>query len=354
MSHYTKERNIITIDLNGVNGVYRLNINTGEYLGLKGKPVKTISHRGEIYRLFPHYRGDGSTNLTYVLYGMFDRCSQTSQFLDYLAALQGADRLDALGVGALDLYNDEYAYINEHIKPFTKYMELIKEENKPFRFSEFESWLEYAEAKKKYGALLDQVSPQIFKDIERYIPDHTDEELSVALYYCVRGKMHEYHRGSLDKLRDYIRTCRAMEKKPEKVNNFMREYCETKKLYELRKTEFDNKAIASNYQKQSEAWQFEYNGFIIQIPTCGQDLVTEGELMHHCVGGYVSDIINGTCFICFVRKKENPNVPYITCQVHTNGKIGQYFLAYDKHISSAEDKDFYDAYQEHLKKVWKK
>lgn len=354
MSNYTKDRNIITIDLNGVNGVYRLNINTGEYLGLKGKPVKTISHRGEIYRLFPYFRNEGATNLTYVLYRMFDRCTQTSQFLDYITALQGADRLDALGVEALGLYDDEYAYINEHIKPFTKYMEFLKEENKPFRFSEFEGWFDYEEAKKKYGALLDQTSPEIFKDIKRYVPDYTDEELGVALYYCVRGKMHEYHRGSLEKLREYFQLCRAMKKKPEKVNNFMREYCETKKLYELRKTEFDNERIAQNYQSQADAWKFEFGNHTILIPSCGQDLVTEGELMHHCVGGYVSNIINGTCYICFVRNKKNPKEPYITCQVHRNGEIGQYYLAYDNRISSDEDKAFYQAFQEHLNKVWKK
>jgi hypothetical protein len=76
--------------------------------------------------------------------------------------------------------------------------------------------------------------------------------------------------------------------------------------------------------------------------------------MHHCVGGYVNDIIENRCYICFVRKKETPEVPYITCQVYPNGEIGQYYLAYDRWISSAEDREFKSAFQNYLNEVWNK
>jgi hypothetical protein len=143
-----------------------------------------------------------------------------------------------------------------------------------------------------------------------------------------------------------------MEKTPNRQNNFMREYLETKNEYELRKTEFDNKKMALNYAKYGKAWEFEYGNFKIVIPTTAQDIVTEGSRMHHCVGTYVNRVLNGDTYICFVRHKDTPDECYITCQVRTDGTIGQYFLAYDRYINTDEDKAFYNAFAEHLKKVW--
>jgi hypothetical protein len=54
----------------------------------------------------------------------------------------------------------------------------------------------------------------------------------------------------------------------------------------------------------------------------------------------------------FVRHKANLTAPYITAQVKLNGELGQYFLAYDRYISSVEDQEFKDAFQEHLKANW--
>jgi hypothetical protein len=54
----------------------------------------------------------------------------------------------------------------------------------------------------------------------------------------------------------------------------------------------------------------------------------------------------------FVRNKENLTIPYITAQVKLDGEIGQYYLAYDRYISSVEDQEFKDAFQEHLKTNW--
>jgi hypothetical protein len=164
--------------------------------------------------------------------------------------------------------------------------------------------------------------------------------------------MWEYHNGYIGTLIQYIEWCRLMEQKPQKVNNFMREYCETKKTYELRKKEFDDKKMALSYTKHSKAWEFEFGDFAVFIPTCGQDIVDEGRNMHHCVGSYVDRVVSGSTYICFIRRKDTPNECYITCQVYTDGSIGQYFLAYDRYIRTNEDRDFKTAFQNHLREVW--
>lgn len=350
MSTYTKEKNFIVITLDNTNGSYRLDINTGTLYGLKGSPIKTCPRRSEVYSLFPYYSCDGGNNLECVIHYMIYNHSNTSAYAHFASAMQGADKVDALGFPPLSLSYEKYEYLGNNIKALSAW---LKENGMDeFSYRSFRCWCEYEKAKKNLGAVVDLLTPDMYYAITQACPDLTPEEIGVCAYYLGRGKYWEYHNHSITSLIRYIEVCRVMEKAPQKVNNFMREYCETKQEYELRKTEFDNKKMALNYAKHSKAWEFEYGDFKIIIPTTAQDIVTEGSQMHHCVGSYVDTVVNGNTYICFVRHKNTPNECYITCEVHTDGNIGQYFLAYDRYISTDRDKEFYKAFQEHLKAVW--
>lgn len=350
MSTYKKEKNLIIITLDNSNGSYRLDINTGIFYGIKGSPVKTCPRRREIYSLLYYYRDEAGGNLNYVIRNMLDTYSNTSAYIRYISAMQSADKVDALGFPRLGLRNEQYVYLAENIKALSLW---VKDHDKSeFNYRDFHHWCEYEKAKKNLGAVADLLTPDMYYALTQVRPALSIEEIGVCAYYLGRGKYWEYHRGCISSLIEYIEWCRLMEKTPQKVNNFMREYCETKQEYNLRKAEFDDKKMARNYVKHSKAWEFEYGDFKIVIPTTAQDIVTEGSRMHHCVGSYVDSVINGNTYICFVRRKDIPDACYITCQVHTNGKIGQYFLAYDRYISTEEDKAFYKAFQEHLNTVW--
>ena len=74
--------------------------------------------------------------------------------------------------------------------------------------------------------------------------------------------------------------------------------------------------------------------------------------MHHCVGSYVNRVVENDCYIVFIRHKDTPDKCYLTCQVYTNGEIGQYYLAYDRRISTAEDRAFKEAFATHLATHW--
>ena len=348
MSTYRKERNIIIITLDNTSGDYRLDINTGILYGIKGNPVKVCPRKSEVRELFPYYRSERGNNLEYLLHKMISNCTKTSEYVHYVPSLLAADKIDALGVGMLGLYDEQYQYVGNNIKALVAYMR----ENTEFSFSSFKAWCEFEKVRNSLGATANLLTPEMYMAIKRGLNNATLDELGVCAYYLGRGKYWEYHDGSITKLVNYIEYCRLMGKEPVKTNNFMREYCETKKGYELRKTEFDNKKMAMNYAKYAKAWEFEYGNYAVSIPTCGQDIVTEGERMHHCVGSYVNRVIENTTYICFIRHKDTPDTPYITCQVHTNGEIGQYFLAYDHYISSDEDVAFKEAFARHLREVW--
>jgi hypothetical protein len=349
MSTYRKDRNNIIITLDGASGDYRLDINSGVFYGVKGTPIKTCPKKGEVSDLFKTY-GEGRTNLSYLLNHMLSSARYTCEYTQYIKAMSGADKLDAIGMDCQCFYTNQYEYISDNFKLFVAWSK--NPENAALSFRDFERWCEFEKVKSSLGSLANQLTPDVYHVIKEEIGNLSAERLGVCIYYLVRGKMWEYDRHSLWRLRNYFEWCDLLEKAPQKVNNFMREYVEVKREYELRKTEFDNKRLAMNYAKHNKAWEFEYGDYVVVIPTCGQDIVDEGVNMHHCVGGYVNRVIEGQTYICFVRHKDTPNECYITCQVRDNGEIGQYFLAYDNYISSEEDVAFKYAFASHLREVW--
>lgn len=349
MSTYTKERNIITIKLDNATGDYRFDLNTGVFYGVKGKPVKTCPRHNDIRYMFQY-----EATKSYLAYALTDTfwSGNTATYKNdiYMRQVSAAEKLDALNIPRLRVSLAYLSYLAENIKLLREWLK--ENDSNAFSFSQFKEHCEFEKARKELGALAEVITPEMFSAIKNYKPLITKEEWDICAYYLIRGKMWEYHDHDVRRLVEYFGLCSAMGKEPQKVNNFMREYIETKNEYELRKTEFDNKRIADNYAERAKAWEFEYDKYKILIPTKGQDLIDEGAKMHHCVGSYVKSIINNDCYICFVRRKDNPDVPYITCQVLLDGEINQYYLAYDKRISKEEDIQFRNAFQNHLRSVW--
>jgi hypothetical protein len=352
MATYRKERNFIYFSVEGKSGDYRLDINTGEFLGLRGKPLTSIPSRSEILRSLPAFdwRGEGDTNLLHLIYELINRHCSTAIFSNCAEELKTADRIDSLTNRFFGISYHMMSDLTKEFADFVKWWHTNPTEGEA-TYHDFLVWNKQRKLKAKYGAVLDEMTAEQVNAILQYRNDYTTEELSVCAYYLNRGKLWEYNHRDVSRLSVYIEMCRAMDKKPEKVNNFMREYVETQREYTLRKTEFDNNRMRNNYAGHAKAWEFEYGDFTVVIPTCGQDIVDEGKNMHHCVGSYVDRVIRGETFICFIRKKSAPDECYLTCQV-TKGEIRQYYLAYDRLISSDEDIAFKEAYAEHLKAVW--
>ena len=352
MSNYTKERNIITINLDGVNGNYRLDLTTGNLYGLRGSEVKTYNKRTAFVDLFrPNCE---TSSLAKVLLSMFENCAgKTANFQRYLSAIRGAERMDAINAPTIRFHHmDYYSFIDENFEDFTAFLK-EREGNEAFSFSDFKSYRNYRKATKNLGNLA-QVFTQdmVNRVIDKFGDNLTTKQWDFFAYYLVRGKYYEYHRGNLEYLEEYLEWCRLMNKEPQKVNNFMREYIETKREYEQKKTEYNNIRLRENYAKHAKAFEFTFGEFSVVVPTCGQDIIDEGQNMHHCVGSYVNSVIKNDTYIVFIRKTDTPTECYLTCQVHTDGDIGQYYLAYDKRISEKADKLFYSAFQAHLKAHW--
>ena len=349
MSTYREDCNNIIITLDGASGDYRLDINTGILYGVKGTPIKTCPRKKEVVELFYRLERNRS-NLISVVSRMIDNSDKTAAYVALANVMQAADKIDALGIDNLHLSNEQYLYLANNIKWLQAWRK--EHENEPFCLYAFRVWCDFEKIRNQLGSVANLLTAEMYHELLKHRNDYTLEELSVCAYYLGRGKYWEYHDHNVANLVRYIVICREMGKEPQKVNNFMREYCETLKEYDLRKQEFDDKKMAINYASHSEAWNFEYGDYKVFIPSTAQEIIDEGKNMHHCVGSYVDKVVNNYCYICFIRRKDTPNECYITCQVYANGELGQYFLAYDRLISSDEDRAFKEAFRQHLAQVW--
>jgi hypothetical protein len=239
----TKERNVVSFEVEE-GKVYRLNLATGEFYGLRGRPIARnplghTSHRA--LSAMTEYQ-----NLYRVIRGLFDQGAETHIYCRdrSLNLLSLAERLDAMGVPYLDLYNDDYAVITD-FDMFVKYYRESVAEDKPLTrrwLREFDSYLVNNTAKKEAGKYADLFDEDMLRNISNNGNRHyTEEEWGVLAYYLIRGKMWEFTNGSSAKVREYIEMCQTMGIAMQKENNFPRLFVDTKRTYELKKREFDDR-----------------------------------------------------------------------------------------------------------------
>ena len=66
--------------------------------------------------------------------------------------------------------------------------------------------------------------------------------------------------------------------------------------------------------KKLEKLCLEKNGLLIRPAASAKELIAEGEYLHHCVGGYVDRMANGTLAIMLIRRADDPDTPYYTLE----------------------------------------
>jgi hypothetical protein len=77
-----------------------------------------------------------------------------------------------------------------------------------------------------------------------------------------------------------------------------------------------SKAMKKLYDKYTKKYGFEENGFVVIAPKDTAEIVSEGQMMHHCVGGYADRHADGKLAILFIRRACAIDEPYATVEVH--------------------------------------
>lgn len=378
IKEYYQEKENIYIYSGNNDKYYRININTGEMFGQTGRKLTstkqiTIALERLILKrdCFPLPLALAVSACSLCSNYLYPEEADTKSLSDSLTTFYSVVGKEAEYLKAYQLRNEASNLRN--FAPYTKYFKEIWElVNKKYTNltlnNKFNNWFNemntFVRGCSMFGCSLGDIKKlmpeEYHSSFDRFtaninLTHLSKEEIDAILYYGVKQKIFAPNLRCTDlqySLGKYISYCRDMDKKPVKTASFTREFVETENAWKIFKTVIDKKKFAANYAHHPKYWDFTYGDFIVKIPTCGEDLIKEGQLMHHCVGSYVDAIVKGSTYICFIRRKDNPNKPYITCQiVPQTGAIKQYYLAYDRCISSKEDREFRQAYQNYLYSV---
>ena len=73
--------------------------------------------------------------------------------------------------------------------------------------------------------------------------------------------------------------------------------------------------FAAAMKSISEHPGFERDGMMMVVPASPDDIVAEGQALHHCVGTYVDRVAKRESIILFIRLSDDPDKPFFTVEV---------------------------------------
>ncbi len=84
--------------------------------------------------------------------------------------------------------------------------------------------------------------------------------------------------------------------------------------------------IRKNYRRLRNQYFYEDDDYLIRPARSAEEIVAEGRVLHHCVGGdgYLNKHNTGQSTILFLRSKSAPETPYITIEI-SGTKIWQWY-----------------------------
>ena len=120
--------------------------------------------------------------------------------------------------------------------------------------------------------------------------------------------------------KDYIYLCEMMKYDLSNTivlypNHLKEVHDNTAKLFDEDKVRIYNQCIADSYSELTKQYQFKKHGMLIKVPQTSDDIVAEGQALHHCVNSYVERVAKKQCSILFLREKEQPDKPFYTIEI---------------------------------------
>lgn len=94
-----------------------------------------------------------------------------------------------------------------------------------------------------------------------------------------------------------------------------REEAEMKRLHKLRELEESRRDIL---EKRKRKYNISVDGYIIRVAESGEEILREGKILKHCVGGYAERHLQGATTILFLRRTAEPQVPLYTIEMNNN------------------------------------
>ena len=75
-------------------------------------------------------------------------------------------------------------------------------------------------------------------------------------------------------------------------------------------------AYAERKKELEKRYGYAAEGLMIRVPENREEIVAEGKVLQHCVGGYADRHISGAVTILFLRKESAPDTPFLTVEMN--------------------------------------
>ena len=190
-----------------------------------------------------------------------------------------------------------------------------------------------------------------------------------AMNYLERQRRESYKglkvRDVINQYEDYMDMCKKLKKDTTdemvyRPRELKRRHDEAVAEIALREAEIKAEEYSERYPEAEKVLgeikaKLEYSddSYMIIVPQKISEIVAEGRVLEHCVGKvdrYFDRIAQRETYICFLRKTEEPTVPYYTIEVEPGGTIRQHRGFDDKEPEINKIKPFLREWQKEIRK----
>lgn len=357
----SRNKNYINFLANDKKKPYVFDINTGVLYSLQSKPLKNVPPK--IKTCIHECRAKD------MVFALMSRIIDTpynynndswnfnlSLFTTYSELFKIADKLNSLGYkykAYSDIDKNNLTVINEHFKTFVKYFN----EDNEIRISDFIEDIYPLIWAKEHNIEINEIfTIGLIRKLLN--SSYTTEQINYIVrclhrginYYFTNSSGSFDHWSMLNKFDSYFDMCQKMNLTYEK--DFFRSYINVNRMYQTYRLHLDNEAIIDNYKNRN--LHFEDENFTVVIPQTVDDFYNEATQQNNCVYScYMRDVVEHQTNVVFIRKKDNIEKSYITCEVTNNGVIRQYLLKHNQRVEpNTPEREFYYKYAEWLKENW--
>lgn len=155
-------------------------------------------------------------------------------------------------------------------------------------------------------------------------------------------------RQTFEFLADYFSMCRDMNVPPEKMPRGLRvQHDLMHRNYKYISDTLVDQCITRRAQELSYL-AYQTKDFEVVLPTCAEEIVQEGQTLHHCVASYVNRVAKGVTTILFLRRRSAPDRPYMTIEWH-EGRLIQIKSKHNGCLQNepCETQDFFKEWLKH-------
>lgn len=339
---YRKEQTYI-VAYEGENCKGKWNILTNEFIGVRGNPIKSIPSAFNINTREVPEHIYGALRFAYEFKNSYYRqfTPKIGQRLEQIISLQLT----------LDWEHTSYHFLDSDTTRLTKDAVQFLRNNyngvySDYNISQYKFYKAHASLIDKCGDNLDWAINILQRVDTTTVPKDFCEGMIIrAINEKVFTCKDAYDMFSI--ITNWYNMTKELGDKLEVKHNILTNYAILKYIY----TEYHKKHYNELLKKYNDLdWlYYENEKYIVRPLITRDDFHAEAEAQHNCVERlYMERVVNGQTHVVVVRKKNNPNKSYITCEVDNNKHICQYLGFSNHQVTNEQDLDFRTEYYIHL------